>query len=265
MRTLIRRIWRIISLALHLVVGVFLVAFVFGFYSPLQRDRTTTRWAARLLRILHVRSITSRMPDLPNGALLVANHVSWLDIFVLLSARRVHFVSKHEVRAWPVIGWLAHRVGTLFIERAKKSDTARINQEMHALLLSGAWVAVFPEGTSTNGSKLLPFLPSLFQPAVSQNLPVVPVALDYVSPDDKRAPQVAYSDDISFTQSLWNICGESEIRARLNFLLPVSGSHRRELAERAHHEIASALGFNPAPVSGGSPAGIAGDLPDVKQ
>ena len=116
---------------------------------------------------------------LPGGALLVCNHVSWLDIYLIYAARRVHFVSKAEVRAWPVAGWLAHKTGTLFIERGRRADTARINAEMRTLMQSGAWVAVFPEGTTSDGRGLRRFLPSLLQPAVELNCPIVPAALRY--------------------------------------------------------------------------------------
>lgn len=258
MQVLLRRLWRISRLVFHLLAGVFLAAVMFGFYSAVQRDRVISRWADKVLRILNIRTIVSPSPEIHNGALLVANHISWLDIFILMSAKRVHFVSKHEVRSWPVIGWLAYRAGTLFIQRAKKSDTARINQEMHTLLQSGAWVAVFPEGTSTDGSRLLPFLPSLLQPAISENLPVVPAALRYTTPDGKHAPQAAYSDDISFERSLWNITGEPEIHAKLDFLAPVQGRSRRELADAAYSSIATSLGFLSSDNPPGTPAGLPG-------
>lgn len=265
MIALFRRLSRLARLALHLLLGLFQAAVLFGFYSLSSRDRAISRWSAKLLKILGIRLIASVPPGFSHGALLVANHVSWLDVFLIHATRRVHFVSKHEIRDWPVVGWLAERAGTLFIQRAKKSDIARINREMHALLDDGAWVAVFPEGTSTDGSQLLRFLPSLFQPAVDENLPVVPVALQYETPQGAYTDAAAYVDEVSFGQSLWRIAGEREIVARLTFCAPVRAAGRRELAEAAYREIAGALGItttssafapgdNPPETPGGLPA-----------
>lgn len=216
---------------------------MFRFYPLATRDRSISSWSAKLLRILGVRLEAGVPPQFDHGALLVANHVSWLDIFVIHAARRVHFVSKHEIRNWPIVGWLAHQAGTLFIQRARKHDTARINAEMHALLQDGAWVAVFPEGTSTDGRQLNRFLPSLFQPAVRENLPVVPAGLRYQTPDGHYTAAAAYIDDMSFGQSLWKIAGEREIVARLDFGNPLKHTGRRALAEAAHREVAICLGF----------------------
>ncbi|MEW6133027.1 MAG: lysophospholipid acyltransferase family protein [Pseudomonadota bacterium] len=264
MRILFRRLSRLTRLGLHLLLGLFRAAVMFGFYTMTTRDRVISRWSAKLLEILGIRIVASTPPEFTHGALLVANHVSWLDVFVIHAARRVHFVSKHEIRSWPVIGWLAWRAGTLFIERAKKSDTARINAEMHALLKDGAWVAVFPEGTSTDGSRLLRFLPSLFQPAVDESLPIVPVALQYLTPEGKYTDVPAYADNVSFGTSLWRIAGEKEIVARMTFGAPIHGDSRRMLAEAAYHEIAGMLGFETtasAPSSAGNPPGIPADPP----
>lgn len=241
MSILSRRLFRLARLALHLLHGLFQAAVMFGFYERSTRDRVISDWSGKLLQILGVKLSASVPPDFAHGALLVANHVSWLDVFVIHAARRVYFVSKHEIRSWPVVGWLAERAGTLFIQRAKKSDTARINQEMHTLLKNGAWVAVFPEGTSTDGRRLLRFLPSLFQPAVDEKLPVVPTALQYQTPAGEYTDAAAYADNVSFGRSLWRIAGEKEIVARLSFAAAIRGDDRRALAEIAHREIAGAL------------------------
>lgn len=264
-----RRAFRLSGLAIHLAWGLFQAGALLGFHAPPERDRIISRWSARLLRILGVRLIVNAPPEsgpdqFRHGAMLVANHISWLDIFIIHATRRVHFVSKHEIRDWPVVGWLAARVGTLFIQRAKKSDIARINREMHALLDDGAWVAVFPEGTSTDGSQLLRFLPSLFQPAVDENLPVMPVALQYETPQGAYTDAAAYAGEISFGQSLWRIAGEREIVARLTFCAPVRAAGRRELAEAAYREIAGALGItltSSASVPGDNPPETPGGLP----
>jgi len=251
-----RRLIRLACLLLHVMGGIWQAAVMFQFYSPAKRDQVISSWSARLLKTLGIRLIAAPPPTFDRGALLVANHISWLDIFVIHAAKRVHFVSKHEVRSWPIAGWLAHRAGTLFIQRAKKQDTARINGEMHALLQDGAWVAVFPEGTSSDGRQLGRFMPSLFQPAVKEDLPVVPAALRYQTPDGKHCLAAAYIDEMSFGQSLWQIAGEPEIVARLDFGKPLKDVERRALAEKSHHEIARLLGLSPLGTSFAESAGL---------
>jgi 1-acyl-sn-glycerol-3-phosphate acyltransferase len=238
-----RRLFRLTRLAVHVIAGLWQAAIMFPVYSQAKRDEVISDWSAKLLRVLGIKLITNRPPPFDHGALLVANHISWLDVFAILAARRVHFVSKHEIRNWPIVGWLAHRTGTLFIQRAKKGDTVRINSEIYALLRDGAWVAVFPEGTSTEGRQLLRFMPSLFQPAVNENLPVVPAALRYQTANGQFTRAAAYIDEMSFAKSLWQIAGEPEIIVRLDFGTPLKHSNRRLLAEAAHREVAACLGL----------------------
>jgi 1-acyl-sn-glycerol-3-phosphate acyltransferase len=243
----LRRLIRISRLLLHLVLGVLLTALALPLCNAAQRDRIISAWSRKLLRILGVRLRADIPPALPGGALLVCNHVSWLDIYLIHAARRVHFVSKAEVRQWPVAGWLAHQTGTLFIERGRRADTKRINAEMHALMQSGAWVAVFPEGTTGDGRGLRRFMPSLLQPAVELRCPVVPAALRYRTLDGEHSAAPAYIDDLSMWQSLMHIVSEPGIIADLKFGQPIQpDGHRRELAAQAEHAVARLLGVAPA-------------------
>ena len=251
----LRRFIRISLLLLHLVWGVALAALAFPLFSTAQRDRVITAWAQRLLRVLGIRLQADTPPTLPHGALLVCNHVSWLDIYLIHAARRVHFVSKAEVRGWPVAGWLAHKTGTLFIERGRRADTARINAEMRSLMQSGAWVAVFPEGTTSDGRGMRRFMPSLLQPAVELNYPIVPAALRYRTLDHAYSATPAYIDDISMWQSLKRIVSEPGLIAELHFDEPiVPNGHRRELAAQAEAATARLLGAAPVDTSPKTPA-----------
>jgi 1-acyl-sn-glycerol-3-phosphate acyltransferase len=252
---IIRRTLRISRLMLHLVWGVTLAGLAFPLLKPAQRDRAIMAWAQQLLRTLGVQLRAGTAPSLPGGALLVCNHVSWLDIYLIYAARRVHFVSKAEVRQWPVAGWLAHKTGTLFIERGRRADTARINAEMRTLMQSGAWVAVFPEGTTSDGRGLRRFMPSLLQPAVELDCPIVPAALRYRTLDGEPTTAPAYIDDIGMWQSLRHIVSEPGIIAELQFGEPVPpDGHRRELAAQAEAATARLLGVLPADTSPQTPA-----------
>ena len=240
----LRRTVRISLLMLHLAWGVMVAGLAFPLFKPAHRDRFIMAWSRHLLRVLGVRVQLTPAPSLPGGALLVCNHVSWLDIYLIYAAQRVHFVSKAEVRTWPVAGWLAHKTGTLFIERGRRADTARINTEMHDLMQDGAWVAVFPEGTTSDGRALRRFMPSLLQPAVQLNCPVVPAALRYRTLDGEYSAVPAYIDDISMWQSLKQIVSEPGFIAELHFGEPIlPNGHRRELAAQAEAATAGLLGL----------------------
>jgi 1-acyl-sn-glycerol-3-phosphate acyltransferase len=255
----LRRIFRFSLLALHLSWGVTLAGLVFPLIKPAQRDRIIMAWARRLLSVLGVRAQVDGAPGLPGGALLVCNHVSWLDIYLIHAAQRVHFVSKSEVRAWPVAGWLAHKTGTLFLERGRRADTARVNAEMRALMQSGAWVAVFPEGTTSDGRALRRFLPSLLQPAVELNCPIVPAALRYRTLANEYSAAPAYIDQMSLWQSFKQIVSEPGLIAELHFGEPIlPNRHRRELAAEAEQSVAKLLGLR---ISDVSSAGTAPQVP----
>lgn len=252
----LRRVIRTSLLMLHLVLGVTLAAGVFPLCGTALRDRIIMAWARQLLRVLGVRLQAGPPPALPGGALLVCNHVSWLDIYLIYAARRVHFVSKAEVRNWPVAGWLAHKTGTLFIERGRRADTRRVNVEMRMLLQSGAWVAVFPEGTTSDGHGMRRFMPSLLQPAVELNCPIVPAALRYRSLAGETSVVPAYIGDISMWQSLMQIVSEPGLIAELHFGAPIMpDGHRRELAAQAEAATARLLGVESAGTSPQTPGG----------
>jgi 1-acyl-sn-glycerol-3-phosphate acyltransferase len=128
------RICRAVSVASHLLAGFFEVLLLFPFYGKSRRNRAVSRWSARLLAVLNVRPSMRGSPPLAAGraAVLVANHVSWLDIHLIHSVWQVRFIAKSEVRRWPLIGWLSAHAGTLFIERGKNRHAARINQSIKA-------------------------------------------------------------------------------------------------------------------------------------
>ena len=152
-------------------------------------------------------------------------------------------------------GCLAHKTGTLFVELGRRADTARINSEMRALMQSGTWVAVFPEGTISDGRGLRRFLPSLLQPAVELNCPIVPAALRYRTLMGEYSAAPAYIDALSMWQSLKQIVNEPGLIAELHFGEPVQpGGHRRELAALAENAVAELLGVAPAR---GTPPGSA--------
>jgi len=198
----------------------------------------------RLLEILVVSVVVRGDLDLRNGnVLVVANHVSWLDVFVLNAIHPVRFVAKAELGRWPIARAMVHGAGTLLIERAKRHDTQRVNHHIAAVLAAGDVVAIFPEATTSDGATTLPFKSSLLQPIVEAAGKVQPVAIRYRGRDSRRSLAPAYVGDLTFLESVWRVCGEESLRVTLDAApaIEASGRHRRELARIAETIIQTAL------------------------
>lgn len=234
--------WRLARVGLHLAAGLATVAAIYPFVGRPLRQRLKQRWSRKLLTILGIRLRVSG--DLQPGALLVANHVSWIDIFVINAATPTAFVSKAEVRGWPAIGWLAEKTDTLFIERGRRQHVQHIAHAMAERLAAGQSVAFFPEGTTTDGTTLLPFHAGLFQPAIAAGVPVQPVVVRYATRDGRHSTAPAYAGDTSFVECLWATVTSRGLVAELDGLaaLPTAGGERRELARRAETAIRERLG-----------------------
>lgn len=181
--------------------------------------------------------------SVPSG-MLVANHISWLDIFVINAFAPAAFVSKDDVRNWPLIGWLCTRTETIFLERGSRAAAQRARETMVAQLQAGAHVTVFPEGTTSAGDRVLPFHAALFQGAIDARMPVLPLALRYLDADGQPSRAPAYDGDITLMQCLLAIVRAGGLVAEIRILSPLDSTlaDRRHLAARCHHAIAWHLG-----------------------
>jgi 1-acyl-sn-glycerol-3-phosphate acyltransferase len=236
----IRALLRILRALAHVLHGAYIALTRYRRLSAAEQDAELVRWAARLMAILGVRvEVEGALPG--GGVVLVANHVSWLDIHLLHALMPCRFVSKAEVRGWPIIGPLAELVGTLFLERTRKADALRVNGLIAQHLAQGQILAIFPEGTTSDGTGLLPFYPFLFQPAAEAGCPVVPCVIRYQNLDGGPCPDAAYYGDMSLLQSLWRITRLPGLVARLTFLPPQQGGDRRVLAKGCEGVIREAL------------------------
>ncbi|HVL74762.1 MAG TPA: lysophospholipid acyltransferase family protein [Noviherbaspirillum sp.] len=247
------RLLRLLWLILHLFRGLATCALIFPFVDVRGREHHIRRWSHALLRICRVELRVIRndeAEDLPR-ALIVANHHSWLDIFVINAMHPCRFVAKSEIRKWPLIGWLCEQVGTIFIERGRLRDVRRIYQGLVESLHAGEHVAFFPEGTVSEQGSLHPFHANLFEAAIEAAVPVQPFALRYLDRAGNYAESIRYVVPITFPQSLWMILGGPPIVAELRLLAPIPtphGAHRRDLANAARAAIAPALGIPTAEV-----------------
>lgn len=233
------RAWRLGRLALHILLGLSLTLLIYPLRSPLQRQRIRQRWSHRLLAIAGVR-LEQTGADIQPGCLLVANHVSWLDIFVINALTPTAFVSKAEVRQWPVIGLLSARNETVFLMRGSRGHARIINAEIGNILDAGSNVALFPEGTTTDGSHVLHFHAALLQPAVESGHPVQPVAISYLDEQGRHSLAPAYTGDTSLLDCLLAIVGSRSLVASVSVSAPLptrNGLHRKEIARQARESI----------------------------
>ncbi|MEI6740304.1 MAG: lysophospholipid acyltransferase family protein [Gemmatimonadaceae bacterium] len=162
-------------------VWMILLCFLLAFYPDGPRRRRVAQRGVQLacrwiVRMSGVRCDWNQ-PTLPTGALIVANHRSWLDIPIMLAAGGCTFVGKQEVRDWPLIGPLSEALGIIWIDRRRMRDLLNVLPAVEAALQRGERVVLFPEGTTTNGRQVLPFKSGLFEAAVRTGAPVVPVAM----------------------------------------------------------------------------------------
>jgi 1-acyl-sn-glycerol-3-phosphate acyltransferase len=232
---------RLLRVFLHLFSGLAICALVFPWAGAARRDDWIRNWSRRLLGICGVR-LEQRGEALAH-ALVVANHVSWLDIFVINSLHPCRFVAKSEIRTWPVLGWLVAQAGTVFIARGSRRDLRHAFKGLVSSLEQGERVAFFPEGTTAAQGCLMPFHANLFEAAIDAGVMVQPYALEYLDADNTLHPTVDFTGDISFAASMIEILSGRAVRARLVCLPPLDarGAHRRELAASAEQAVAAAL------------------------
>ena len=241
MRTLVA-IWRILRVIGMVAQGLWLTQFVLPRTDAAGWHAIMQRWAVKMLRCLGVTVRVSGAPQ-AGAVLMVANHVSWLDIPALhASAPRTRFVSKSAIAHWPLLGRLARAGGTLFIERERKRDALRVVHEVADALRKADAVAVFPEGTTGAGHAVLPFHANLLQAAITTDTLIQPVVLRYSEPGLPVSVAAQYIDDTTLVESVMKVCRARGLVVDVHFL-PAEPSEldRRALAERLRERVATEL------------------------
>ena len=245
MMTTLRALYRLLCVSGWVVWGMVVVHTRFGGWSVQRRGLEVQQWSRRMLQAMGVQlRVVGNAPQ-TGPLLVVANHVSWLDILVLNAARPARFVSKADVKRWPLLGGLVAGAGTLFIERESRRDAMRVVHHMAEALQAGDVVAVFPEGTTGDGQTLLPFHANLLQPAVSTGVPVQPVGVAYRDPVT-GAPSAApvYVGDTTLLASIWQtLTAPNGVMAWVMHgeLLTEPGADRRVLAQTVRDLIHNRL------------------------
>lgn len=234
--------WRLLCVAVHIVAGLATCLVVFPWIGPAARMGHVQRWSQRVLHTFGVTVEESGEPVLAN-ALLVANHISWVDVFVINARHPSRFVAKSEVRAWPLIGPLSALAGTVYVARGRQSELKRTVGQLARQLRGGERIACFPEGTSAAQGDMQPFRANLFEAAIDARVPVQAIAVSYVDDDGAPHASVEYIAAMSLAQSMMAILSGRPIRARLHALpaQATEGANRRALAASSEGQVREAL------------------------
>jgi 1-acyl-sn-glycerol-3-phosphate acyltransferase len=232
--------WKLVRATLHAVRGFWTIKTVFPGLEQADREARVHAWAGEMLRIVGIELVVIGTPPAAGPVLLVANHISWLDILVMHASRHCRFVSKSDIKGWPFISTLAHGAGTLYIERESRRDAHRVVVQMALRLRAGDILAVFPEGTTGDGITLKPFHANLIQAAIEASVPVQPVALrfiDVASGATSFAP--SYVDEETLIGSISRTLTARGLKAVVTFGEPqaAQGQTRREWAEALREDI----------------------------
>lgn len=239
----LRAAGRLLRCVLHGVHGVLIVLLRFGAMPTAQRHFYVQWWATKTLRLM---GITLRVEGAPvaGAVLLVANHISWLDIMAVHAVcPHARFVSKADVKSWPLMRHLVDAGGTLYLERERKRDALRVVHAMAEALKAGDTVAIFPEGTTSDGQALLPFHANLLQAAIATETPVQPVAIRFSDATHAISRAVEFVGATTLAQSLWRVASADELVVRVVLLPPreAARADRRALTEQLRGDIVAAL------------------------
>lgn len=217
-------------------LGEYFVRRLRGPLSEQTRIDVLHRWSRRTLPRMGI-AIEAAGPPIAAG-LIASNHLSYLDILVYSAIAPCAFVSKHEVRSWPAVGWIATLAGTIYVDRSRRSETHAIQPEIQSALSSGLRLFLFPEGTSSDGSRVLPFHSSLFQPAVDLQAPVSAAHIAYTIPDGDSGTEACYWGTMHLFPHLINLLGKHSVTATVSFSQNIfCFTDRKQAARQMQQEV----------------------------
>jgi 1-acyl-sn-glycerol-3-phosphate acyltransferase len=233
-------VWKFLRGLWHVLMGMWTIYVRFPQLSPDQREMRVQAWALQFLALWGVHLRVLGQPVVNGPTLMVANHISWLDILVIHAARHCRFVSKSDIRDWPLVGMLATGAGTLYIERTSRKDALRMVKDMADAMGNGDVVAVFPEGTTSDGREMLPFHANLIQAAILADAPVQPMSIKFTDAQTGAlsfAP--CYIGDDTLIGSMWRTLKSNRIEAVVHFGQPqaANGRDRRVWARDLREEV----------------------------
>lgn len=221
----ITRHFRISCIILHMLLGLFTVTFIFPIASKNRQLRLIQWWNKRVLTILNIQVMQYGHPSPPYQStsrhMMIANHISWLDIFAINSIFPLRFIAKSDIKSWPVFGYLASKANVLFIEREKKHEARHMISTATNSLKAGDNLCLFPEGTTTDGTEIKPFKSSLIEAAIQAKATLWPAAIRYPHPDGSINTTMAYAGDTTLIQSIAQILSLKQAVVEVHFLTPI--------------------------------------------
>ncbi len=238
-----RRLIRSTRLIIHVLAAVFYCGIIYHFINKAAQKRYIQKWSRQLMAISGIKTVINYPERLSSQALIVSNHISWLDIFLIYAHINGHFIAKSAMATWPVIGYLGRKVGTIYLDRLSNRNLKQTLNKLIENLLAHERCIFFPEGTTASQGKMLPFHANLFEGAIHTHIPVQPLAIRYRMPDGSYAKAVDFTGNISMLASLKRILNASHITAELTVLpiIDITGKHRKDLAQMAFNAIELAL------------------------
>lgn len=238
-------LFRISAVLLHIAVGVIVLATVWVFCEQATRDKLTRWWCSGLLWRFNINVVIHGKPPIESAkkCMILANHVSWIDIHALNSILPLRFIAKSDINTWPVFGYLARKSGTIFINRNRRKDTARIVDTTANCLSHGSNVAFFPEGTTTDGTSIAHFKSSIVQAAINAKATIHPVAIRYSNPDGSINPKLSYAGETTMAESMMHALKTKYPVVELHFLptIDYNGGNRQDITQQAYDVIVKAL------------------------
>ena len=242
---LLTRLYRTARIFLHTIIGLIVASAVLPLVNIPQKRSIIQWWCVGLLRAFHiqVRTFGSLPAANTQGVMFVANHVSWADIHALNSLIPLRFVAKSDIQHWPVFGYLVTKANTLFIDRSKRQQAGRIVDTVSDSLKAGDNLCYFPEGTTSEGTQILPFKSSVLQAAINANTQIWPVAIRYINVDGSINTEMAYAGETSMIDSMKMVIAQRSAVVELHFLSPIqaTGNDRRALTNAAFQVIRAKL------------------------
>ena len=238
-------IFLVVTFFLYSLIMICLAGSIAGLNYERCRGYLLRFWGKCACFILGIRvEVSGEIPKPP--FILVSNHLSYLDIFVLFSQLRGLFVAKSDVKTWPLVGFIVRTCGILFIDRNRKRDITRVNKLINKNINENQGIIIFPEGTTSPGFDILPFKTSLLKYPVAMNQPVTYATLSYSTPADSTPAyqSLCWWDETPFLTHFINFLKEKRSTAKVHFgTQPVQSQDRKILAQQIHQKMS--LQFEP--------------------